>query len=55
MQSVARAAELTEIRLGCGPPSVGSVVNRTKAHVLADMRKAVGLDPTAVPMGIPIS
>ena len=54
MQSVARAAELTEIRLGCGPPSAGSTVNRTKAHVLADMRKAVGLDPTAVPMGIPM-
>ena len=54
MQSVARAAELTEIRLSCGPPSAGSTVNRTKAHVLADMRKAVGLDPTAVPMGIPM-
>ena len=52
MQSVARAAELQELRLGCGPPSTGSTVNRTKAHVLADMRAAMGLDPLAVPMGI---
>ena len=29
-------------------------MNRTKAHVLADMRRAVGLDPTTVPMGIPM-
>ena len=54
MQSIARAAELSEVRLGCGPPSAGSTENRTKAHVLADMRRAVGLDPTAVPMGIPM-
>ena len=54
MQCVARAAELSEVRLGCGPPSAGSTENRTKAHVLADMRRAVGLDPTAVPMGIPM-
>ena len=54
MQSVARAAELSEVRLGCGPPSAGSTVNRTKAHVLADMRAAVGLPPPAVPMGIPM-
>ena len=54
MQSVARAAELSEVRLGCGPPSAGSTVNRTKAHVLADMRAAVGLSPPAVPMGIPM-
>ena len=54
MQSVARAAELAEVRLSCGPPSKGSTVNRTKAHVLADMRAAVGLDADAVPMGIPM-
>ena len=54
MQSLARAADLTEVRLGCGPPSNGSSVNRTKAHVLADMRVAVGLSPVAVPMGLPI-
>ena len=53
MQSVARAAELSEIRLSCGPPSAGATVNRTKAHVLADMRMAMGLDPKAVPSGIP--
>ena len=54
LQSVARAAELVEVRLGCGPPSKGSTVNRTKAHVLADMRAAMGLDSSAIPMGIPM-
>ena len=54
MQLLARAADLSEVRLGCGPPSDGSTVNRTKAHVLADMRVAVGLSPAAVPMGLPI-
>ena len=54
MQAIARAAELAEVRLGCGPPSQGSIVNRTKAHVLADIRVAVGLDAEAVPMGIPM-
>ena len=54
MQSLARAADLSEVRLGCGPPSSGSTVNRTKAHILADMRVAVGLSPVAVPMGLPI-
>ena len=54
MQLLARTAGLSEVRLGCGPPSGGSTVNRTKAHVLADMRIAVGLSPVAVPMGLPI-
>ena len=54
MQVIARAADLSEVRLGCGPPSGDSTVNRTKAHVLADMRVAVGLSPVAVPMGLPI-
>ena len=54
LQSVARAAELAEVRLGCGPPSKGFTVNRTKAHVLADMRAAVGLGPLAVSMGTPM-
>ena len=54
LQCVARAAELVEVRLGCGPPSKGSTVNRTKAHVLADMRAAMGLDSNAIPTGIPM-
>ena len=40
--------------LGCGPPSKGFTDNRTKAHVLADIRAAVGLGPLAVPMGTPM-